>query len=294
MKFGVRRLSRSLGAEIQGTNLGAPLSQSAIDEIRQIWLDHNIILFRGCDLSPENQVAFTRTLGELESNASVAHLRHPENPDIVLISNAERGDGKKYDKTGQMWHSDHSFIRNPTLASVLYAMDLPVVGGDTMFANMYDAYDALSDGMKALLEPLEAVHDNMRGVGQLYGELDKATIERLRTQTPPVVHRVIRVHPETGRRALYVSEMFTTRFVGMTEEESRPLLEYLFRHSVQPQFTYRHHWKKGDMIVWDNRCTMHLALTDFDVREKRNMHRTCVLGETVGRYENEPAAIQGQ
>lgn len=290
MQISTRRLANGLGAEIIGVDLSQPLSPETVGEIRRIWLQHNIVLFRGNALSPEQQVAFTKQLGEPEPNESVAHLRHPENPGIVLISNEQRGDGKKYDRTGQLWHTDHAFIPNPTLASLLYAVQLPEVGGDTMFANMYLAYESLSDGMKAVLEPLEAVHDNMRGVGQLYGELDKATIDRLRSKTPPVAHRVIQVHPETGRRSLYVSEMFTTRFVGMTEEESRPLLEYLFHHSVQPQFTYRHQWKSGDLIIWDNRCTMHLALTDYDNSETRRMHRTCVLGAQTGRYESNMAA----
>jgi taurine dioxygenase len=286
-----RRLSNGLGAEISGVELSGSLFSETIREIRKIWLESNIILFRGNTLSPDQQVAITKLLGEPEPNESVAHLRHPENAGIILISNEKRGDGKKYDRTGQMWHTDHAFIPNPTLASLLYAVELPEVGGDTMFANMYLAYDELSSGMKALLEPLEAVHDNMRGVGQLYGELDGATLERIKSKTPPVVHKVIQVHPETGRKSLYVSEMFTTRFVGMTEQESRPLLEFLFHHSVQPQFTYRHQWKVGDLIVWDNRCTMHLALTDYDSGQTRRMHRTCILGSKTGRYADLPVAV---
>ena len=286
MEISCRRLSNGLGSEITGIDISEPLTSDTVKEIRKIWLESNIILFRGNSLTPDQQVSFTKLLGEPEPNDSVAHLRHPENPGIVLISNEERGDGKKYDRTGQLWHTDHAFIPNPTLASLLHAVKLPEVGGDTMFANMYLAYESLSDGMKTLLEPLEAVHDNMRGVGQLYGELDQATIERIRTKTPPVLHKVIQVHPETGRRSLYVNEMFTTRIHGMTEQESRPLLEFLFKHSVQPQFTYRHQWNVQDLIVWDNRCTMHLALTDYDSQQTRRMHRTCLLGVKTGRHRD--------
>jgi taurine dioxygenase len=285
MQISSRRLSSGIGAEILGADISQLLNAADMRRIRDIWLEHNVVLFRAASLSPARQVELTKALGELEPNDSVAQLRHPEHPEIVLISNEAREGGKKYDRTGQMWHTDHAFIPNPTLASLLYAVTLPDIGGDTMFANMYLAYEALSDGMKALLEPLEAVHDNMRGVGQLYGELDRATIDRVRSKTPPVVHRVVQVHPETGRKSLYVSEMFTTRFVGMTERESRPLLEFLFQHSVQPEFTYRHHWKTGDLIIWDNRCSMHLALTDYDNRQVRRMHRTCVLGAKTGHYE---------
>jgi taurine dioxygenase len=280
-----RKLSNALGAEIKGVDLSAPLSPGTIEEVRRIWLEHNVILFRGNDLTPEQQVRFTDALGEAEPNDSVAHLRLPGHPDIVLVSNEKRENGKKYDRTGQMWHTDHAFIANPTMASVLYAVQLPDVGGDTMFANMYLAYDALSDGMKAMLEPLEAVHDREHGARQLYRDRVSTTLTP--GQTPPAVHRVVQVHPETGRKSLYVSEMFTTRFVGMTEEESRPLLEYLFQHSVQPQFTYRHQWMTGDLIVWDNRCTMHQALTDYDNNKTRRLRRTCVLGAKTGRYEDE-------
>ena len=281
-----RRLSNALGAEIRGVDLSAPLEPGTIEEIRRIWLEHNIVLFRGNDLTPELQVRFTEALGEPEPNDSVAYLRHPEHPGVVLVSNEQRANGNKYDRTGQVWHTDHAFIPSPTMASLLYAVKLPDVGGDTVFANMYLAYDTLSEGMKALLEPLEAVHDKQHGARKLYGDQAAAT-DRVRSKTPPAVHRVVQVHPETGRKSLYVSEMFTTRFVGMTEEESRPLLEYLFQHSTRPQFTYRHQWKTGDLIMWDNRCTMHLALTDYDNSQTRRMHRTCLLGATTGRYEDE-------
>lgn len=284
-----RRLSNALGVEISGVNLSAPLPPEEIQEIRRTWMKHNVMLFRGNDLTPDQQVKFTQALGEPEPNDSVAHLRLPGHPGVVLVSNEVRADGKKHDRTGQVWHTDHAFIPNPTLASVLYAVQLPDVGGDTMFANMYLAYDELSDGMKAMLEPLEAVHDRLRGIEKLYGDGGPVDVAAARKKTPPAVHRVVQVHPETGRKSLYVSEMFTTRFVGMTEEESRPLLEYLFQHSVRPEFTYRHQWKTGDLIVWDNRCTMHLALTDYDSSKARRMHRTCVLGARIGRYEGESA-----
>ena len=153
MEISSRRLSSGLGAEILGVDLSRDLSPDAVRRIRDIWLDHNVVLFRGNDLSPERQVALTSAFGAQEPNDSVAHLRLPGHPGVVLISNEERG-GKKFDRTGQLWHTDHAFIRNPTMASFLYAVRLPEIGGDTMFANMYLAYESLSDGMKALLDPL--------------------------------------------------------------------------------------------------------------------------------------------
>jgi taurine dioxygenase len=287
----IRRLSHGLGAEIVGIDIARPLSKQVATALRGSLLDNNILLVRDCNLGADEQIAFTKMFGELEPNEAVAHLRHDENPNIVLVTNEARN-GKVMGKTGRLWHSDHSFILRPTLASVLYAKVLPDVGGDTMFANMYLAYDALSEGLKALLEPLWAVHDVSHGAVGLYGPQPPEVMAKKRRETPPVAQPVIRIHPETGRKALYVSEMLTTQFIGMSREESSPLLKFLFEHAVRPEFTYRHQWRNNDLMIWDNRCTMHLALADFDEKQTRTMFRTAVSGTPCGRaLEAEELAV---
>jgi taurine dioxygenase len=197
-----------------------------------------------------------------------------------MVTNQEVGGRPQ--PVGRQWHSDLSTTLRPARASLLRSEVIPPVGGDTMFSNMYLAYETLSEAMKRILEPLEAIHD-MTVARQLRGR-DPADLAEVRRRNPPVVHPVVRVHPETGRKALYVSEMTTIGIAGMTEDESRPLLQYLYEHSVRPEFTYRHRWQVGDVLAWDNRCTMHLALDDYDLRVPRKMYRTTLLGEESGRF----------
>ena len=171
-----------------------------------------------------------------------------------------------------------SFTLVPSLGSLLRGVIVPPVGGDTMFANMYAAYEALSDGMKKLIDELHGVHSPERKNAAQVSPEWEAENRRL---NPPVGQPVVRVHPETGRKALYIGEK-VKRFDGMTEEESRPLIEYLVRHATRPEFVYRHQWRANDIVIWDNRCTMHVALADFDETERRHMERTTVMGTPSG------------
>jgi taurine dioxygenase len=284
MAITVRRLSHALGAEITGVDLRQPLDAATEVEVRRAWADHLVIVFPGQDLTPSQQIAFGRLFGVLDDHKSVPFYRHPEHPEIYLITNRQIG-GKLSETrdTGRAWHSDHSFTTHPTMATMLYCREIPPVGGTTMFANMYMAYDTLSDGLKALIENLEAVHDfsyySMRGLKNR----DAQQIAHMNTLNPPVAQPVVRVHPETGRKTLYVSEMMTSHFVGMTREESAGLLNYLFAHSVLAEFTYRHNWKVNDLLMWDNRCTMHLAPYDYSHDQPRHMHRLTILGAPSGR-----------
>lgn len=291
MTINVRRLAHALGAEITGVDLRQPLDKAAEAEVRRAWLENLVIVFPGQELAPAQQIAFGRLFGELDDHKSVPFYRHPEHPEIYLITNRQIG-GKPSETrdTGRAWHSDHSFTTRPTMATMLYCREIPPVGGTTMFANMYMAYDTLSDGLKSVLDKLEAVHSFAYYAARGLKGRDPQQIAHMNRINPPVAQPVVRVHPETGRKALYVSEMMTSRFAGMTREESAGLLQYLFRHSVQPEFTYRHHWKVDDLLMWDNRCTLHLAPADYTHDQPRHMHRITVLGPPSGRLLEEPVS----
>lgn len=280
MTIEIRRLAAGLGAEVTGVDLAGPIDERTFAAIAQAWREHLVLLFRGQSLTHAQHVAFSRRFGALDDHRTIPRYRHPEHHEILLVTNQEVGGRPQ--PVGRQWHSDLSTTLRPARASLLRSEVIPPVGGDTMFTSMYLAYETLSETMKKVLEPLEAIHD-MTVARQLRGR-DPADLADVRRRNPPVVHPVVRVHPETGRRALYVSEMTTIGIAGMTEDESRPLLQYLYEHSVRPEFTYRHRWQVGDVLAWDNRCTMHLALDDYDLRVPRRMYRTTLLGEETGRF----------
>lgn len=281
MTLDFRKLSNQVGMEVLGLDVSKPISAEQGALLRRTLAENNILLFRNCELSLQDQLNLTQVFGTPEPNDSVAHLRHPENEGVIIITN-KRADGSK-SRTGQMWHSDHSFALHPTMASLLYARQLPAVGGDTVFANMYTPLENFSAGFRDMLRNMWAVHDLLYSFVQLYGMPDEARVKRIAEHDPPVAQPVVLRHPETGREALYVSELVTTAFVGMTKAESKPLLQQLFQASVSHESSYRHQWKKNDLIIWDNRCTMHLALTDYDQSQTRTLYRTAVLGEQTGR-----------
>lgn len=281
MSLTFRPLSHALGAEIQGVDLAKPLSNSEFDQIHSKFLESGILLFRNQKISREQHIAFSRRFGELDRHDSLPKDRHPDYPELLLVTNIPEKDGKesasKY--TGQQWHSDMSFTLEPSLGSLLRGITIPPVGGDTMFTNMYLAYDTLSEGMKAMIAPLHGVHTGRRKV------TDHNT-EREREQTrinPPIAQPLVRVHPETGRKALYIGEKVSS-LVGMTEEESKPIVDYLVKHATRPQFVYRHQWRQDDIVLWDNRCTMHIALGDYADGETRHLERTTVKGTPSGYY----------
>lgn len=283
----IRRLSHGLGAEIIGVDLSKPIAGDTFETIRQAWLDHLVLLFRDQELSPEHHTEFSRRFGELDPNDANPFSRLEGHPEILQITNKKVGGKPSLTRnTGRNWHSDLSYTRNPAKGSLLYCREKPEVGGDTMFTNMYLAYETLSDKMKEFLEGLDAVHDFSLVAG--LHERDPEKVAEMRRLSPPVAHPVIRVHPESGRRALFVSER-VRNFAGMTEEESKPILEVLCRHATRHEFVYRHQWRLNDFLMWDNRCTMHLALADFDQSQPRLMLRTSLLGETMGQFVDQPA-----
>lgn len=282
MALKLRPLSFALGAEVLDIDVGKALGDETIEEIRAAWRQHSVLLFRNQDITPEQHVAFTRRLGEVEVANALSHYNHPEHPEIFMVTNhLINGKASETRDTGRQWHSDLSYTTRPAAGSLLHAREVPPVGGDTIFASMYRAYDTLSEAMKRFLEPLSAVHDfwNSRDIKKR----DPAVVARMLKTTPPVVQPVVRTHPESGRKALYVHEAATVRIMELSEGESRALLDFLFAHSADPEGQYRHQWRVHDLVMWDNRCTMHIALPDFDRSQSRHMFRTTLVGTPSGR-----------
>ncbi len=285
MSFTVRPLSRALGAEIQGLDLRRPPSPETAAALRQAWADHLILLFRGQELNHEEHVAFTRTFGDLDRHDAIPTFRHSDHPEILPVTNFEESTGKRL-AVGRQWHSDLSTTTRPAKGSLLRCCVTPSVGGDTMFCNMYRAWETLSPTMQAFLDGLWALHD-MAVARETVARRTPEELAAIRRRNPPVLQPVARVHDVTGRKALYVSEMTTVTLEGMTPEECGSLLRFLYAHAVRPENVYRHRWQPGDMVLWDNRCAMHIALADYDQDERRVMYRTTLLGEPSGRL---PAA----
>jgi taurine dioxygenase len=276
-----RRLSNAFGIEVLGVSLRDTLPDETIAEIRKLWNEYGIVLLRGQDITPAQLIAYSRRFGELDLHETLKPFRHPEHPELFVLSTIPvNGKPSVSENVGRHWHSDLSYTTRPPLGSIFHAQVLPEVGGDTMFTSMHAAYDALSEKMKQLIDGLEAVHDYM-GVENMK-KRDPKLVAELREANPPIAQPLVRVHPETGRKALYLSEQMTKRIIGMTERESMPLLRFLFEHSVDPLFTYRHKWEKHDVIMWDNRSTMHLALADFPAGAHRYCMRTTILGQPSG------------
>ncbi len=278
----VRPLTSALGAELLGVDLSKPLSNKEFDSIHRAFLDHQVIFFRDQQLTPEQHLAFARKFGELDIHPFAAGLEgHPEILPIV-----KEADDHTSANFGGSWHSDVTFYEKPALGSILYALDVPKTGGDTLWANMYLAYETLSDGLKQTLDGLKAVHNASRAYGlnsrttQRHQEGADISMQVRASEEAEeeVTHPVIRTHPETGRKLLFVNANFTRRFVGWSEKESEPLLSFLWEHCTQPAFTCRFRWQKGSIAFWDNRCTQHLALNDYH-GQRREAHRVTVCGD---------------
>jgi taurine dioxygenase len=277
----IRPLSKALGAEVCGLDLARPLAPGVVQALQFALGENGILLFREASLAPEQHIAFSRQFGALESHV-VGEFNLPDHPEIFVVSNVkEEGKLKGAVYAGQYWHSDLSYMRLPSMGSLLLCREMPEIGGDTMWANMYLAYDNLSDVMQKFLGGLRAIHDYSHAYDTYFAHLKERPplTAAQRAKTPPVEHPMIRTHPVTKRKALYVNPGFTTGIVGMPREESQPILDFLFRHSTRAEFIYRHKWRVNDMVFWDNRCTMHYALADYDFSVRRHMHRTTVAGD---------------
>jgi taurine dioxygenase len=280
MALQIRRMGYALGAEITGVDLRRPLDDGTVTDIRRAWLDHLVLCFPNQDLTGDQLVAFTSRFGDVENNGADNRIAHPDNPHVAILANKPVA-GKPWDgyKEGQSWHSDRSCSVSPMTGTFLLSKEIPDVGGDTMFANQYMAYESLSPAMKDILDRLSAVHDLSITKGAEKKGAGRITY-------PLVVHPVVKIHAETKRKALYVGQR-VRQFVGMTEEESKPLLDFLTQHAVTYEFTYRHRWSVNQLVMWDNRCTMHIALSDYDLYgQPRHMIRCSLLGPQTGHvYE---------
>jgi taurine dioxygenase len=243
-----------------------------IDAVRQAVFDKGVVFFRDTQLTPEQQIAFARRIAPIVVNRYFPKTeRYPE---IAKVEKAEA----QTTNIGGGWHTDHSYDAAPAMGSVLLAVELPPSGGDTLFADMYAAYDALSDGLKATLGTLKAHHASAHVFGEagVYGKTDRADLAGHK-DTPEAVHPVVITHPGSGKKALYVNPSFTTGIVGWTRDESLALLGYLYGHAIKPQFVHRFQWGPGSMAIWDNRCTWHNAMNDYH-GHRRLMHRITLDG----------------
>ncbi len=274
----VERISGAIGAEIGGVDISRDLDDATIAEIRRALLENLVVFFRGQDLADiERHKAFTRRFGELFTHPNY-DLGQP-NPEIVYLTRAPGDTGA----AGEEWHADTTMMPAPPMGAILYALETPDWGGDTLFANQYLAWETLSDGMRRMLRGLRAVHNDTRVAGPAAGKNRNRTSKvREDSDWRPTesVHPVVRVHPETGRECLFVNPVYVHRFEGMTAEESAPLLGWLCEHARRPEFTCRFRWTGGAAAFWDNRCVQHLAIHD-NRREYRRMQRTQIAGDPV-------------
>ncbi len=268
-----KRLTRHFAAEVSGVDWAKPMSDAAFARIRSLFLEHAVLVFHGQKLSNQELLDFSRRFGRLDIHHLIEHTL-PENPEIRILTNKKvNGKIAGADKAGMVWHTDQSYKEAPMLGTVLLCDVTPPEGGDTEFASLTAAYDALPDDRKRMLESLIATHDRNFSYSQRYPDRPPLSTDQLK-EVPPVRHPMVRIHPETGRRGLFISVSCISDIDGMSRDDARRLVEELNAHSTQPEFTYRHHWAVGDLVIWDNRCLLHRA-TPFD-REKhlRYMRRT--------------------
>ena len=269
----VRRIAGALGAEVHGVDLAQPLDAITIAEIRRAFLDNLAIFFRGQELTLAQYMDFARTLGSPVEYPFVKGM--PGFPHVIEVKKLEH----EKSNFGGIWHSDTAYLDEPPMGSMLLAREVPPYGGDTLFANQYLAYETLSDAMKALLQKLKGVNTSAKA------DVSKTREDRIKSdgrdeakKDYAAEHPVVRTHPETGRKALYINVAHTARFAGMTEEESAPLLGFLFQHQVRPEFTCRFSWQPGSIAFWDNRCAQHNPVNDYH-GFRRVMHRITLAGE---------------
>ena len=267
----------ALGAEIRGVDLAKPLDDATFADVHQAFLDYQVLCFRDQHITPAQQLAFAARFGEIDTYPFMEPL--PDHPGVIPIVK----EPETRHNFGGGWHTDTSYMARPPMATLLYALDVPERGGDTMFADMYGAYESLSDGMKKLLDGTRAVFtaSAVHGAGGIYRQVRAGDGPRREDDTAAEArheHPVIRTHPETGRKGIYVGKFHVERLVGMSVPESRPLIDFLAERAVEPQFTTRLQWRAGTLVMWDNRCVQHYALNDYPGK-RREMHRITIKGD---------------
>jgi taurine dioxygenase len=266
--IGVDRLTPIIGAEIAGIDLSRPLPDAQFEELRRALAENLVIFLRDQAITPAQQLEFGRRFGALHLHPAAPH--EPGHPELMII----RTDADATRANGEGWHTDVSCDAEPPMGSILYIKECPPHGGDTLFASMYAAYEALSDRMKAYLDGMTAMHDGEPAYRGLYANLGVAD----KASYPRAEHPVVRTHPDTGRKALYVNAGFTTRLLGVPSDESAGVLRYLFQHMENPLFQCRFRWRPGSLAFWDNRCTQHRAMWDY-WPHRRYGNRVTIKGE---------------
>ena len=278
MNLAITPLHDRFVAELSGADLSQPIDDEVFSRIHEAFLAHSVLIFRGQQLTNEQHLAFSRRFGKPEIHAAKPYLL-PQHPEIMVLSNRGEKGTKPIVNGGAYWHSDVMYKGKPPLGSILYALAVPPQGGDTLFADMYGAYETLDEKIRVRIKTLHAVHRYADRYQKMASNNQRPPLTREQlAEVPDVEHPVVRTHPETGRKALFVDEGFTVGIVGLSEAEGQALLEKLFSHSVQPPLVYRHQWHAGDLLLWDNRCTIHCA-TDYDQRYARAMHRISIQGD---------------
>lgn len=275
----VSPIAGAIGAEISGVDLSRPLDNETFAAVRQAFHDHLVIFFRDQTITPDQHKDFCRRFGPLDIDRFVVPLE--DHPEVLIVAKQE---SEKY-AFGNVWHADVTFYEAPPLGSVLYALEVPEYGGDTLFANMYLAYETLSAGLRRTLDGLTAMHSAVHAYGRAaletkFGEDRTIKVRRDRDNEAnlEIEHPVVRIHPGTGRKCLFVNPAYTMRFKDMTVEESRPLLAHLYAHASRPEFTCQFRWTKGAVAFWDNRCAWHRAMNDYH-GSRRIMHRVTITGD---------------
>ena len=274
----IQPLSDALGIEVSGVDLTRPISERDFQAIFEAWIEATVLLFRGQSLTPTNQLEFARRFGPLLNYASASNM-HENFPEILILSNLKKGKQPLGSPiSGRYWHTDGHYLKEPPSASVLYAIETPDNGGDTWFSNMFAAYEALPSEMKAELEGLEVVISRVQSRPYNYPDRPPPT-DIQKADWPDMPHPLVRTHPISGRKALYVGGNVPWRIVGMDDSKSAPLITYLQTFATQKLFTYKHEWAPGDLVVWDNRSSMHRATSYNEQKDRRLMHRVTVKGD---------------
>lgn len=284
----IRPLNPLFGSEVLDVDLATDLDNASLGAIEKAFNETSVVLFRGQRVSDAQHVRFSRRLGELEIHVLKEYVK-PDHPELYVLSNiVENGKPVGIKDAGNYWHTDLSYLKAPSRGSIMYALEVPHAAdgtplGDTQFASTAAAYDALPDAMKKKLAGVKAIHrfwDRYLRERKAAGS-DVVVSEERRAKTPDVLQPIVRTHPYTGRKCLYVNEGFTIGISGMAEDEGRALLKELFAHCVRPEFVYRHSWKVGDVVMWDNCATLHRATVDYALPQRRLMQRTTLKGTEV-------------
>ena len=274
------RLSYALGAAITNIDIRGLINVDDVKSIQEIWHENHVIILRGQSAKPQDIINFAEKFGALDNHEATPFYRLEGYPQLLEITTKTvNGRPSETRNVGRNWHSDYSYTDRPAAASILFCEKPAPLGGDTMFCNMVKAYETLSDHMQKIVNDLCSVYDISLTEG--FYERDPSEVAKTKRLNPPIAHPAVRVHPGSGKKALYVSER-VSHFHGMSQEESRPIIDFLCLHATKHENTYRHVWKAGDLVCWDNRTTMHVALKDFDQTKVRHMLRATVIGEKSG------------